>query len=340
MLPATDTPPAPERAAEVPEPVEAPEPAAKLPVADIAVPATPEPAAPPETELALLSEDKGPETVLAATAPEMPAEAATPGPLPLPGPSPADRLTGTQDAPAKAVPSPPAVNEFGLACGVIATAAVRPAAMVKLTLTAPCRGGERITVRHAGLTFSAQVDALGLYTDLVPAMERDAMFRIRFADDTEAVAKITVPQAEATERVALQYNGRTGLQIHALEFGADYGAAGHVWAGNARDAETAIKVGGGFLTTLGDPTLEAASLGEVYTLPANTTVRDGVVRLSVEAEVNADNCAKEVSGQAIQRQADGGMHPVSLTLSMPACDAIGEFLVLKNLLRDLKIASN
>jgi hypothetical protein len=31
---------------------------------------------------------------------------------------------------------------------------------------------------------------------------------------------------------------------------------------------------------------------------------------------------------------------VSLTLAIPDCDAIGEYLVLKNLLRDLKVASN
>jgi hypothetical protein len=70
------------------------------------------------------------------------------------------------------------------------------------------------------------------------------------------------------------------------------------------------------------------------------TTRDGTVHVSVEAEVTAFNCATDVSGQTIQRQGDGSMRPVSVTVAMPDCDAIGEFLVLKNLLRDLKIASN
>jgi hypothetical protein len=307
--------------------------------------AAPEAAAP--LDLALLSEDSNPPPPRrsrlapeAAEVPEMPAEAATPEPLPQPGPTLQDRLSGTGAETPDAVEEPPAHNEFGLACAEILSAAARPAAMVKLTVTAPCRGNQSLTVTHGELRFDDRIDALGIYTVLLPALEDEAVYQVTFADGTVAETVVDVPQATRTERVVLQYAGPTGLQIHALEFGADYEGDGHVWSGNPRDADIALKTGGGFLTTLGDPARPEARYAEVYTLPADTRGRDGVVRLNVEAEVAETNCGRDIAGQTLQKQADGTVTPVAVTLAMPECDAVGEFLVLKNLLRDLKIAAN
>ena len=47
-----------------------------------------------------------------------------------------------------------------------------------------------------------------------------------------------------------------GLQIHALEFGADYDEEGHVWADRPRDVQDALIAGGGYMTLLGDAFLE------------------------------------------------------------------------------------
>ncbi len=274
--------------------------------------------------------------------PEMPEEAAGPTELPMPGPSPLDRLALTSaDPEAEPLTVGAPVNEFGMTCGIILSAAERPASMVNLSVTAPCRRGERITIRHEGLIYSAVLDGLGMYAAEVPALARDASFNVSFLDGTVEITELTVSEdADLTERVVLQFNGPAGLQIHALEFGADYGTPGHVWSGNARSAEAALNMGGGYVTMLGDPSLPDAFLAEVYTLPSKTTGRDGVVRLNVEAEVSPENCDKTIAGETLQRSATGEMNAVSLTLSMPTCDAVGEFLVLKNLLRDLKIASN
>lgn len=298
----------------------------------------------PEVDLALLDESaKGPGPLSPAplTEPIMPQEAEAPAPLPLPS---RDMDERSRVAAVEQVPNdasaPRDLNEYGLACDVIATASTKPSAMVRLTVTAPCRAGERITVRHEGLLYSARIDGLGTYSADVPALVGDAGFTITFPDGASAETRTEVTLADEIERVALQYNGKTGLQIHALEFGAEYGDAGHIWNGHPSNAEAALKLGGGYMTVLGDASLEFPFMAEVYTLPSDATSRDGVVRLSVEAEVTADNCGRDVAGQTMQKRADGTMTPVSLTLSMPDCDAKGEFLVLKNLLRDLKIASN
>jgi len=231
-------------------------------------------------------------------------------------------------------------NQFGLACGPIVSASASNAAMVSLTLTAPCRSEQLLFVEHGDLTFSGQTNHLGTYTAEVPALERDAKFTIYFIDGEEASAEVMVPDVDAMDRVALLYSAKSGLEIHALEFGAEYDEDGHVWVGAARDVAGAAKAGGGFLTVLGDENINDAMMAQVYTFPSNTRNRDGIVRLSVEAEVTAYNCEKEIAGQTIERMADGQAKAVSLTLAMPECAAIGEFLVLKNLLQDLKIASN
>lgn len=322
-----ETPVAPVETTEVPE-VTAPDPSSETEATS-------------EITLAALDEDKAP--VPPATPmeiPEMPSDMAAPEPLPLPERVPPGNVAESEPDMPDAVAEEPARNEFGLACDVVLSAAEQRSAMVKLTLTAPCRGDERITVRHAGMVFSDTIDGLGSYSVRIPALEADAEFKVTFADGSAAETSLTVPMADTAERVVLQYNGKTGLQIHALEFGADYGESGHVWAGNTRDADLAMKAGGGYLSVLGDPALPDAFMAQVYTLPADASARDGVVRLNVEAEVTEANCGHDVAGQTIQRQPDGEMRAVSLTLSMPGCDAVGEFLVLKNLLRDLKIASN
>ena len=274
--------------------------------------------------------------------PRPPQDAIMPAPLPQNGPSLQSRMALTTPAPAPAAPvrSEPARNEFGLSCGVILTATPKDAAMVGVTLTAPCRGDERFTLRHGDLSFAARMTRLGTFVADVPALGRDAVFSVTFADGERTTTEATVPLAEDVDRVVLQSRDQTGLQIHALEFGADYGQAGHIWSGNPRNPVDAAREGGGFITVLGDSSLTDAQTAEIYTFPANTRNRDGVVRLSIEAEVTAGNCGREITGQTLQNGTAGSAEPVALTLSVPDCDAIGEFLVLKNLLRDLKIASN
>ena len=274
--------------------------------------------------------------------PRPPADAVAPAPLPKTGAELAARMAVTSmPATETATASQrPKRNEFGLTCGVILSASERPGGMVNLMLTAPCRAGEVITVRHGGLAFAGRLSQLGGFTALVPALADEAEFTVSFPDGETSATHLTVPSATTIERVVLQTEGETGLQIHALEFVADYHTPGDVCAGQPRDAAQALKYGGGFITQLGDPSLEGGRMAEVYTFPADPRRRDGVVRLSIETEVTAYNCGKDIAGETIQRQADGKMNSVTVTLAVPDCDAIGEFLVLKNLLQDLKIASN
>lgn len=280
------------------------------------------------------------ETMVADALPRPPRDMLMPTPLPRVGAELQSRMANTvSTAPAPAV-TQPRRNEFGLTCGPVLSAAPGDVATVALTLTAPCRGQERIAVRHGELVFSGRLDTFGIFKANIPALVPNANFTITFPDGETASADVDVPAAAELRRVALAFEGNAGLQIHALEFGADYGEEGHVWAGRPRDVATAAKADGGFLMSLGDPGLEKPQLAEVYTFPQDAAGREGAVRLSVEAEVTAFNCDREIAGQTLERGADGTISVVSMTVAIPDCTAVGEYLVLKNLLRDMKIASN
>ena len=235
-------------------------------------------------------------------------------------------------------PADPSVPE--LACAVTAEAETVPGAMVALTVTAPCLPGERLTVHHNGLMFSDVTDAGGAYAVTVPAFAQKAVLMVEFASGQGAVAVADVPSLGFYDRVALQWSGDTGFQLHALEFGANYGEEGHVWAGAPRTSDVAADGSKGFVTRLGSADGIAPRQAEVYTFPHAMASRDGTIALSVETEISDLNCGREIEAQALQLHEDGVLRTSDVTLTVPGCEEQGGFLVLNNLLDDLRIAAN
>ena len=230
-------------------------------------------------------------------------------------------------------------NALEETCLITANARPMAAAMVNLTLDAPCLAGERVTVHHSGLLFHQSTDANGTFDIAVPAMAQEAVFIVAFSNGEGAVAQTTVDELSDYDRVALQWKGDTGFGLHALEFGADYGTEGHVYAEATRDMATAVTGQGGFMARLGDENVPDGLLAEVYTFPTGTTSGEGKIDLSVETQVAENNCGLEIEAQTLQTSRGLDITTKDLTLSVPDCDATGNFLVLKNLFEDLKVAS-
>ncbi|TNF64188.1 MAG: hypothetical protein EP307_03570 [Rhodobacteraceae bacterium] len=237
------------------------------------------------------------------------------------------------------LPNLPAESAPALTCTVDADAVAEAGAMVRLDVSAPCLAEERVVIHHSGMMFSDITDAEGGLDILIPALSQNAVFIVEFANGEGAVATAEVASLASYDRVVLQWAGDLGLQVHAREFGADYDAEGHVWAGSSRDLTVAARGDGGFLTTLGRSDALAPLMAQVYTFPTATATRAGIIDLTVEAEVTAANCGREVEAQSLEVQADGRLRTRDLALTMPGCDASGDFLVLNNLMDDLKIAA-
>ncbi len=235
----------------------------------------------------------------------------------------------------------PAAPELGpqLTCPVKLSAEPYAAAMVKLSLTAPCLQNERVTVSHEGLKFTETTSDTGGLDVAVPAMSEQAEFSVTFANGHRVATTASVQTVSLYERVVLQWQGEDTVQIHARELGASYGDAGHVWAGAARDVTAVADGRGGFLTRHGDSSAEDGLMAEVYTYPADPSYDKAALQLSVETEVTDRNCGREVEAKALKLVA-GAILPIkALSLAVPGCDAVGNFLVLNNPLEDLTVAS-
>jgi hypothetical protein len=227
----------------------------------------------------------------------------------------------------------------GFSCDLAMRADTVAGAMVDLTLSAPCNASERVTIHHQGLMFTEVVQPDGTLKLTVPALNERAMFIASFASGAGTTASTEVGALPFYDRVVLQWKGKAGLQLHAREFDADYFTEGHIWAAAAGDLGRAARGEGGFMTRLGQENTPEALVAEIYSFPTGTAKQSGAVKLTVEAEVTAMNCADTVAAQTLELPADGQLRVRDLALEIPGCDSTGDFLVLKNLVQDLKVAA-
>lgn len=234
---------------------------------------------------------------------------------------------------------PEAPKDTGFACEVTMTAEPIAGAMMSVDIAAPCHGSERVTLHHNGLMFTSVMQPDGTLSLDIPALTEQALVIASFMDGGGAVAMAQVSSVPFYDRVVLQWRGNAGLQLHAREFDADYFTDGHVWQGAGFDPTRAATGEGGFLTTLGAAHAPDALLAEVYTFPTGMTKASGTVVLTVEAEILASNCDSRIEAQTLEIRNGGALSSQELTIDVPGCDTVGDFLLLKNLVEDLTIAA-
>ncbi|HSF62971.1 MAG TPA: hypothetical protein VLA78_01195, partial [Paracoccaceae bacterium] len=138
----------------------------------------------------------------------------------------------------------------------------------------------------------------------------------------------------AVERFAVQWSGADAFQLHAYEDGAAFGQPGHVSAADPGRALPLVPGRGGHLLTLGDAGVDLPLLAEVYTFPADPARR---VAVTVESAVTPATCGRELLGETLHSR-KGATTAADIALAMPGCDALGDFLVLNNLLAQPTLA--
>lgn len=225
-------------------------------------------------------------------------------------------------------------------CNASLTAKPLAAAMVQLTLDAPCAPDQRVTLHHNGMMITERTDENGQLFLAMPALLENATFMAAFDDGVTAMALAQITSIEIYDRVVVQWQGPGQIQLHALEFGADYGDEGHVWSSAPQDTARGALGKGGFLTVYGQPMTDLDLRAQVYTFPSGTTSEVGDIDLSIEAAITPETCDRIIEAQTLQMSGGQDLKVTDVTLSMPDCDGTDGFLVLKNLLQDMKIAHN
>ncbi len=218
------------------------------------------------------------------------------------------------------------------------TAMAAPGAMVDLTLEAPCFAGQMVDIFHAGTRFTDNLDANGLLQVSLPALEEDAFFNALFADGHTESTDILMLTVSDYNRVALFWKGDAGFDLYALENGAMYGEAGHVSAETPYSPTRGVTGEGGFLAQLGQSITGYHTA--IYSYPALLTDTGPLPEISVEARIIEANCGREISATLMQATHMGTFENLPLVMAVPDCSAVGEYLVLKNLPQDRRIAAN
>jgi hypothetical protein len=234
-------------------------------------------------------------------------------------------------APAVAAP----VAGVADACAPSLRLAAAPQAMIGVSLVAPCAKDTRVVIGHAGLTITGKTNAEGSLFLSVPALAVDATVTARLPGMAEVEQTVRVPAMATLRRMGVQWQDADAFQLHAFENGAGYGEPGHVFAAKPQTPTTGIADSGGFVTVLGDPSVDMPMMAEVYTFPAGIAANADI---TIEAAVTEATCGRELLGETMMTLA-GEVYITDLTLAMPDCDAVGDILVLKNLLTDLTIAA-
>lgn len=215
----------------------------------------------------------------------------------------------------------------------------QPAALVELTIEAPCFKDAPFTVRHNGLMFSGVTDRAGAARVTVPVLTTDAMFEVAFNNVVQASAEVFVPELRQYDRAVLQWAGTNNMRLHALEGGAQIGDPGHVWSASVHTAQETRKGLHGFVAYVGSAQGEVPYQAEVYTYPVGQMNKDGAVDLLVGVSVTETNCARKVD--AITIQTNGGQTLVTseVAIQMPGCDRIGEVALIGEKFADLTLAA-
>ena len=212
-----------------------------------------------------------------------------------------------------------------------ATLDVLPGAngMLDLTLLSPCKPSTRVVLRHGGLAVTGRTSTGGALFTALPALEAGGEVSAMFPDGTIARGAAPVDLA-GVHRFAVHWMADDQFGLNAYQGGAAYGTPGHVHAGANGKPEDAT----GWMMPLGDASVDLPMLAQVYTWPA----KPAEVAIDIEAPVTEATCDRELLGETLESQA-GVVTRSDITLAMPDCTAVGDFLVLNNLLAGMTTAA-
>ncbi len=224
-------------------------------------------------------------------------------------------------------------------CAPSMIAQASAAASVALSVSAPCHKSTAFVIHHQGMMFTAMTNTAGEAEMIVPALAEVSVMIAAFDDGEGAVATAAVPDFSKFDRAVLQWQGDTAVMLSAYEGDAGFGDDAHIHAGNPGDMGRVDQLQGGYLVRLGDTSAQDPLMAEIYTFPSSAHANVADVMIVAEAEITAQNCGHEMNAQSIQVSPTGATSALDLTMVMPDCDAVGDFLILQNMFEDLTLVS-
>ncbi|NYS24932.1 hypothetical protein HUK65_07985 [Rhodobacteraceae bacterium 2376] len=248
-----------------------------------------------------------------------------------------DRIVQTaalDDAPAPGLQfTPPAETDSAAAPDCAMTLSLSPGAAgtITATLTAPCNGGEAVSITHDKLRFDDRMPESGPLTVILPALKVDATVQMSLPGAEAQHAQVTVPEAADYARTVLQWSGTPDFALHAFHGETGFGQPGHVHALNPVDPGAQ----GAFTLTLGHGGLEQPRLAHVHSVPAASA---DPVHFAIAAQHNGDTCGRVLQAETFVN-APRATTSVPVTVHMDSCETEASFVMLP-VPQPLELAAN
>ena len=200
------------------------------------------------------------------------------------------------------------ISAFGLPCGASISATLISENLHEITVSAPCRPHEMVAFAVNGLRFDQSLSLTGEARFAIPVVASSAMLETVFSDQSYHKTQLPAANTDTSLRVALAWKENSDARLTAKD-------------------HTVITVGNG------PHQLQILTVDQVENA-------SHVVRLAIRRDVTEGTCNTPASAQFFRQ--DGTGHPTRYDLSFApiSCENVGTTLELKNVLEDLKIASN
>jgi len=104
--------------------------------------------------------------------------------------------------------------------------------LLAISVDAPCRAGQALTLRYGAVAFELRLSAAGaLATTLDLFQGVGVAASIEMSDGTKHPLALDAVSLAGMAKVALVWKADADLDLHALEYAAVAGGKGHVWHG-------------------------------------------------------------------------------------------------------------
>lgn len=199
-----------------------------------------------------------------------------------------------------------------------------PDAIISAAISTPCAKGERVVIRHAGMSFAARTSADGLLRVRLPALETEAIVSVFLPDSEVLVGSVYVPDVAKLQRFGLQWTDSDVFDLRIMEDDKIF-VGGRTTSGRS---------GGMKIMALGDRSVDQPMFAEIYTYPADPAA---IVEVVVELAITSETCGRVMQADSILAEF-GKVTVEARKVQLPDCGQAGDILVLKNLSPDVKIA--
>ncbi len=150
-----------------------------------------------------------------------------------------------------------------------------------------------LTVEYAGAKFIRKIGGNGAFDFVLDCFAGASQpIQLRFTDGELISRDVAARDLDGVTKIAVIWHGPVNLDLHILEYTADHGQAGHVWAGAPGSALDSLRQSQGERRARGFMSSVAAGVAsgdnvEVYTLWNVNGQSGGAIATSLDYESRA-----------------------------------------------------